>query len=514
MSNLEYMSLSKPKRFLYKISSLFTKVPVSTWKGLKKLPKRLMNLLKRFFAPLGNLITWFVRGNSTTRLSYLIMGFGQMTHHQVLRGLFSLLYEIAAILFLVFIGFPSFIKLPTFGYIGETLYEIDVPPFVGYMYSDNSFNILLNSVFALVILVILVFLWYTNIRDAYELQKFKEIGRKMSDGETIRDFTGGKEYHKVLLTIPTIGIAIFTIIPLIFMVLIAFTNYNSSHFSPKELIDWVGLANFEQLLGLTGTNNGTQFSIVFGQILLWTLIRAFFATFTNYFLGMVVAIIINKKGIKLKKLRRTILITTIAVPQFVSLLLMSKVLNYDTGALNAVLRNLGIISENIRWLNDGMIVKIVIIVVNMWIGIPYTMLMCTGILMNIPDDLYESAKIDGASPYKMYMKITLPYMLFVTTPYLISSFVGNINNFNVIYLLSGGGPVFASVAGQPITANVFGAGQSDLLITWLYKMTMGQVEKDYGAGAAIGIVVFVIVSFFSLITYSRSKSIQNEEEFQ
>ena len=114
----------------------------------------------------------------------------------------------------------------------------------------------------------------------------------------------------------------------------------------------------------------------------------------------------------------------------------------------------------------------------------------------------------------MYMKITLPYMLFVTTPYLISQFVGNINNFNVIYLLSSGGPIFSSVNGEIITAQVFGAGQSDLLITWLYKMSMGEVFKDYGAASVIGIVVFVIVAFFSLIFYGRSNSVKNEEDFQ
>ena len=193
---------------------------------------------------------------------------------------------------------------------------------------------------------------------------------------------------------------------------------------------------------------------------------------------------------------------------------MSKILNTNTGALNNILMQLGVIEQGIRWLDDGIIAKFTIIIVNMWIGIPYTMLMCTGILMNIPEDLYESAKIDGASPYKMYMKITLPYMLFVTTPYLISTFVGNINNFNVIYLLSSGGPLFTNVNGQMITIDVFGAGQTDLLITWLYKMSMGQVFKDYGVSSVIGIVVFVIVAFFSLIFYSRSKSVQNEEEFQ
>ena len=106
----------------------------------------------------------------------------------------------------------------------------------------------------------------------------------------------------------------------------------------------------------------------------------------------------------------------------------------------------------------------------------------------------------------MYMKITLPYMLFVTTPYLIQQFVGNINNFNVIYLLTQGGPLTQTYAA--------GAGQTDLLITWLYKLTMTNASKDYAMSSVIGIIVFCVVAFISLIFYSKSKSVKNEEEFQ
>ena len=141
------------------------------------------------------------------------------------------------------------------------------------------------------------------------------------------------------------------------------------------------------------------------------------------------------------------------------------------------------------------------------------MLMCSGILMNIPTDLYESAKIDGANPIKMYMKITLPYMFFITGPYLISNFVSNINNFNVIYLLTGGNPQFTNIKGALIQSELFNAGQTDLLITWLYKMCMTQVEKDYGVASVIGIFVFVIVATFSLIMYSKTNAVKNEGDF-
>ena len=146
--------------------------------------------------------------------------------------------------------------------------------------------------------------------------------------------------------------------------------------------------------------------------------------------------------------------------------------------------------------------RITIIIVNLWIGIPYTMLITSGILLNIPTDLYEAARVDGANASVMFRKITMPYVIFVTTPYLITQFVGNINNFNIIYLLSAGGPA---------TLDYYQAGKTDLLVTWLYKLTVS--SKDYSYASTIGILVFVISAVFTLITYRRTNSYKNEEAF-
>jgi arabinogalactan oligomer/maltooligosaccharide transport system permease protein len=186
----------------------------------------------------------------------------------------------------------------------------------------------------------------------------------------------------------------------------------------------------------------------------------------------------------------------------------------DTGFINAFLMDNGLITSNINWMGQFPLTNIIIIVINMWVGIPYTMLICTGILMNVPDDLYESARIDGASPFKMYTKITLPYMLFITGPYLISSFVGNINNFNVIYLLSGGEPKFLPPIGAAYPQELVGLGQTDLLITWIYKITTTNNPKNYGLASVLGVFVFIIVAVLSLILYSRSSAVKNEEDFQ
>ena len=218
---------------------------------------------------------------------------------------------------------------------------------------------------------------------------------------------------------------------------------------------------------------------------------------------MAVAILINKKGVKFKKLWRTILVMTIAVPQFVTLLYDSKMFA-DDGMLNAYFMKWGWVSSPIPFWTNATLARITIIVINLWVGIPYVMLITTGILMNIPEDLYESARIDGANAFQMFRKITLPYMLFVTGPYLLTSFTGNLNNFNIIFLLSGGGPYTTDLTG--------GAGRTDLLVTWLYKMTLN--NTNYCMAAVIGIAVFVATAVISLVVYNILPSVKDEEGFQ
>jgi arabinogalactan oligomer/maltooligosaccharide transport system permease protein len=292
------------------------------------------------------------------------------------------------------------------------------------------------------------------------------------------------------------------------MVLIAFTSYDAAHDGYSNLFSWVGLEHFNELFNFGNGGLG----LAFGEILSWTLMWSFFATFSNYFLGMFVAIMINKKGIEVKKFWRTILVMTIAIPQFVSLLYVSKLFT-TSGLIGSALNKIPAIYNyldvnNFVSLWDSPVVsKILLIVINIWVGIPYIMLMATGILMNIPQDLYESSKIDGASSVQQFTKITLPYMLFVTGPYLLTSFVGNLNNFNVIYLLSGGNPIKGTAGGASI-------GHTDLLITWLFKMTLGSTESKYYMASLIGILIFIVVAVLSLIIYNVIPSTKNEEDYK
>ncbi|MDR0832452.1 MAG: sugar ABC transporter permease [Bacillales bacterium] len=305
-----------------------------------------------------------------------------------------------------------------------------------------------------------------------------------------------ENFSTTILFLPVAMAVIFVILPLLFTILVAFTNYGPGHIPTNELFDWVGLNNFFSFFKSNGASSQAK---TIGTLLVWTIIWAFFATFLNYILGMLLAIIINRKTIKWKKFWRTMFVISIAVPQFVTLLIMNRILS-DNGPINQTLIKYGY--NMIPFLSDPFLAKVVVILVNCWVGVPYTMLITSGILMNIPADLYEAASIDGAGPTKQFLKITLPYMLFVTGPYLITQFIGNINNFNVIYFLTGGGPSNAALDH---------AGDTDLLITWLYKLTVN--EQQYSMASTLGIFIFAACSIISLVLYARSGSANSEEAF-
>ena len=209
---------------------------------------------------------------------------------------------------------------------------------------------------------------------------------------------------------------------------------------------------------------------------------------------------------------RTFFFVTIAVPQFVSLLLVRNFFS-NGGIVNTIchsigltgfLRSIGLVSTSyIPFLSAPGWAHVMIILINIWIGVPYQMLIATGVLMNLPSAQLESARVDGATNFQIFRKITMTYLLFVTGPALITDFVKNINNFNVIYLLSGGGP---------ITDLSSTSGKTDLLVTWLYKLSVDQ--QYYNIAAVIGIMTFVVMAVVSLITYRRTGSNRNEEGFQ
>lgn len=496
MKYIDYVQLNPFQRAGYKIKTFFKNLP----KNIVKFFCMIGNFFKKAFLGIGhsfaNYGKRFAKGDWATKLSYIIMGAGNASKGQYIKGLLYFLVEVGYAAYLIFFGINYISKFGTLGtqtggfaMVDGRFQKVD---------GDNSMLILLYGVMTIVITIVFLVFYIVNTKSAYMVQKLKEEGKHIPTFKEDVKTYGDEKFHMTLLTFPTLMIGIFSILPLIFMILIAFTNYRPPHLPPNSLFTWVGLNTFSEVFDSTG---GASMGHTFLVLTEWTIIWAIFATFLNYIMGMIVALMINKKGIKLKSLWRTLFVITIAVPQFVTLLVMNQMLQLDTGVINIILKYLGFSQVNFIE-SSALVARVTVIVINLWVGIPYTILITSGILMNIPADLYESATIDGAGPVKSFMKITLPYMLFVTTPYLITTFIQNINNFNVIYLLTNG---------SPTSEHLYQAGYTDLLVTWLFKLTMS--SQDYNYAAAIGILVFIVCATLSLITFNLTKSAKDEEAF-
>ena len=471
--------------------------------------------IRKRLANSNSLTAALLNGGPWVWISCIIMGFGNIMAGQFIKGLMFLAIEVG---FFYLMGTPLFVDnpsmtphsgiewiklLPSLGDRVDEMYWDDNEWVYKTRFGDRSQQILLYGVVFIFIIIAFVIIWRASVRSGYEALGVKKSGKKpltfWGDIKALFD----DKIHKLLMIFPFVCLVVFTIIPLVYMICMAFTNYAHSDTIPSTLnhFDWVGFDTFKQLFA-----SGSALSEQFMSVLTWTLTWAFFATFLNFFLGTLVAIIINRPTTKLKGFWRTIMSITIAVPQFVSLLIISKMFA-DEGIINKTLYNLGFIDDNIRFMSVGLNAKIFVIIINLWVGIPYTIMQVTGILKNIPSDLYEAARIDGANAVQQFMNITLPYMVFVLTPYIITSFTGNINNFGVIFLLTGGGPANINIV-SPAPA-----GHTDLLVTWLYNLSM-QAQPKYNIAAVIGILTFIVLAVLSLVTYRSSGSYKDEEGFK
>ncbi len=436
-------------------------------------------------------------GGPVVWASCLVMGLGNFAAGQYLKGLLFLAIEVAFIFYMVTNGINWMTLLPSLGDTPTQEVWNDDLGVYEYIQGDNSQQILLFAVATLAIIAFFVVIWRASVRSGYMGLCVKRSGKKAPSMRDDIVALFNENIHKLLMAPPFMMLAIFTMIPLFYMMLMAFTNYSAVD-DHLILFDWVGLKNFAAIF-----DSGSAIGKQFGSVLAWTLIWAFFATFLNFFLGTFMAMIIQRPSTRFKGMWRSILSLTIAVPQFLSLMIIRNMFK-DNGAVNTLYQNLGVLGQGevFPWMTYATWARILLIVVNLWVGIPYTVMQVTGILQNIPAEQYEAARIDGANVAQQFRYVTLPYMIFVLTPYIITQFTGNINNFNIIYLLTGGGPTYVGDS----------AGQTDLLVTWLYKLSID--KQQYNMGAVIGIFTFVVLAVVALVTYRNSGSYKDEEGFK
>ena len=462
--------------------------------GKEKRAGNLRRNTKEFATPY-TFMKALTKGDIATKLSFIICGAGNIIYRQFAKGFLFLAVQIVYITYMIKSGLYNLYMLPSLGWLEQGEVFNEALGIYEYTTGHNSVLILLYGVVTIFVSFLFILFWRTSIKSAYKAQCLTKEGKHVNSFiEDIKSLFN-ENLQNLMMSIPLTGIIGLTILPLIFMISMAFTNYSKVD-NHLVLFDWVGLVNFKKVLSFKDAI-GQQF----WSVLSWTLVWAILATGLNYILGLLLAIMINRQGTRFKKFWRFCFILSIAIPQFVSLLIIRTMLNQE-GAINILLKSMGLIDESLPFFTSITWARVMVIVVNLWVGIPYTLLQATGILQNIPHELYEAAKVDGANAFVTFFKITLPYMMFVMTPYLITQFTGNVNNFNVIFLLSGGAPT-------PVGNS---AGKTDLLVTWLYKLTVDQ--QYFNLGAVIGILTFVVLAVVALVTYRNAASYKDEEGFQ
>lgn len=427
---------------------------------------------------------------TATILSILAMGMGQLYNKQYVKGILMLMLHLSGIYFIA-------TKLPhaLWGVytLGETKTELKK---VGRLYQqvmgDHSIFLLVEGLIVLFIVIVLVCIYIANVKDAYRIGQLREEGQAPNTFKQTVKYIADYRFPHFVISLPMLGILFFTVLPIIFMILLAFTNFTRENMPPANLVDWHGFQTFKDMFQIKAWS-GTFYGVA-----LWTFVWAVFATFTCFFGGFAVALIVQQKDIRFKAFWRTLFILPYAIPAFVSTLILRNMFNGQFGPINQYLAMMGI--AKIPWLTDPMWAKFTIILVNFWLGFPVSMLMIIGILSTIPKDMYEAADIDGATAFQKMRWITFPAVMQSMAPLLIMQFVGNINNFNIIYLLTNG---------EPSNAEYKFAGHTDILITWLYKLSLDQGQ--YNFASVIGIFIFIILAVFAIWNLRRTKAFKEEE---
>ncbi|HEL1762378.1 TPA: sugar ABC transporter permease [Streptococcus suis] len=419
------------------------------------------------------------------KTSLFCMGFGQFLLGQKFKGILFFGIELFFLSYLFFRGFRDIIGFFTLGtQKTDTWFGIE---------GDNSIIMLLMGILGFIIFSLAIYLYVINIKDALYVDQLIREGKKIPSFREEIKISIDRNFPAFVLFFPVLGIMVFSVLPIIFMILIAFTNYGGK-IVPPELVSWIGLKNFVKIVSLT------QFAPTFFKILSWNILWAVLSTGLNYFGGLSLALLFSNKRVKWKVVWRAFPILAYAIPGFISLLAFKFMFSYG-GPINQLLQNQGFQAIGFLDVDAKWSARVIGLMVNAWIGVPSIMLLATGLLSNRDASLYEAAEIDGANKWAQFTKITFPYILTATTPVLIGQFVGNFNNFGIFYFLRGG----------LYLDDYFLASDTDLLINWLYNLSID--NNYYSIGATISLIIFLLTSVISLSVYVRTSSYKEGGRF-
>ena len=424
--------------------------------------------------------------------SACFMGLGQVLFlKQYVRGGLLMAFETVMILShsVIFKGLKGLFTL------GEPHPELPVKM------RDHSIFMMIHGLSIVIVLAIFIVVYVGNVVNAKkESEKIVKRGRFPTYRESRNDIAQNS-FAAAGITPAIILVAFFTVVPLLFSALVAFTNYSSpDHIPPNNLVDWVGLENFRTMFvsGYGGSWAGS-----FVRVAVWTVVWAVFSTFTCFFTGFFFAVVLQDKRIQVPKLYRTVFILPYAIPQMLSLFVWANLLNGTFGPINRTLMYFNVITKGIPWLSDPSMARMTLILVNIWIGFPYSMILVTSSMTAVSKSLYEASTIDGANKWQQFKSITFPLVMYQLKPILIMQFAGNINNFGAVFFLTGGGPALQdTIATQ--------AGSTDILISWIYKLTMN-TPNMYNLASVLSILVFLVLVPFALYNFIRTKSFKESE---
>lgn len=420
------------------------------------------------------------------KASMIIMGTGQLLNKQIAKGMLYLIIFAAAVCYFAIWGVADITGFFTLG-------SVEADPWSG-ITGDDSIIMLLRGILAFMILLGVLVVYIMNVKDVLSTCNAKKNGKRpLGFMKELIQFSD-KKFYVVALAVPVITVLLFSVLPIAFMILLSFTNYGGDIVPPK-LVDWIHLDNFKKIISLS------EVADTFWKILGWNLLWAVTSTFLNYFLGLFLALLLNKECVKGKRIWRSFPILAYAIPGFITLLGFKYMFSYG-GPINYYLSQMGHSAIGFLDIDAKWMARSIGLLVNAWVSVPTSMLLATGILSNMNTELYEAASIDGASKWKQFTKLTLPFVVFSTTPVLITNFIGNFNNFGVFFFLRGG----------LYTDGYFLSSDTDLLINWLYNMSID--NNYYAIGAALSLIIFIITSIFSLLVYVNSKAYRKEDMYK
>jgi arabinogalactan oligomer/maltooligosaccharide transport system permease protein len=415
--------------------------------------------------------------------TFYLPGLGQLMNKQYLK---SILFAIGT-LFIYLVAIPY--ALGFGNYQGDGISGLMTLASEGKKI-DQSLIFMIEGIVAIFLLLFAIAIYLISYFDILNVEKAVIKGIRPRNWFETRSKVE-QDGFPYLVSIPALIVTIFiVIVPITTAILLSFTGMDPKN---QTKFDWIGIDNYQ----LIASGSGLAGS-VFWSILGWTIIWTICATTLAVAVGFMLAIIANNERIKGKTFFRVVFLLPWAVPAFITIMFFSIMFS-PNGAITTLIRDLFNVSLTVK--TDPISSRIVLILLQTWLGSSYVFLLSTGVLQAIPGDLYEAAQIDGATEWQKLKRITVPIVLFQTAPLIVGQYTFNFNNFSIIYLFNSGGPFNPTKYGNL-------AGSTDLLISYIYKLTM---ENQYQSiGAAITIVISLGLMLFAFIGFKNSKAFKEE----